>query len=241
MARGAGAALPRDREARQRRRAAGHEGGGRRARSQPAAGRGAGGAARDLRRAALLDHPVPGAARRGLRPRHAARDPARGARRVPPPPQPLPALPPRAPDRRHDARHRARHTGHLDPAELFDLFHFSRDPRVRAGGGGADREVRLALCRDHLRRGGGLHPVYGADHRVAHGDPPPRQRARLARQHARDRQPAQLRDGEVLRQRGVRGAALRRAARQVRARRDPERGLARRVEHRPEPDHRRWR
>ena len=85
------------------------------------------------------------------------------------------------------------------------------DPRVRAGRGGADRQVRLALRRHHLRRGRGLHRLHRGDHRVAHGDPPPRQRARLARQHARHRQPAQLRDGEVLRQRGVRGAALRRA------------------------------
>ena len=84
------------------------------------------------------------------------------------------------------------------------------DPRVRPGGGGAAREVRLALRRDHVRRGGGLHRLHDPGDRVAHRDPPPRQRARLEGQHARHRQPAQLRDGQVLRQRGVRGAALRR-------------------------------
>ena len=48
------------------------------------------------------------------------------------------------------------------------------------------------------------------DHRVAHALPPHDERARLEGEHARDRQPAQLRDGQVLRQRGVRGAPLRR-------------------------------
>ena len=49
-----------------------------------------------------------------------------------------------------------------------------------------------------------------SDHRVAHALPPADERARLEGEHARDRQPAQLRDGQVFRQRGVGGAALRR-------------------------------
>ena len=40
-------------------------------------------------------------------------------------------------------------------------------------------EVRLALRRRHLRRGGGVHRFHRGGHRVAHGDPPARQRARF--------------------------------------------------------------
>jgi ABC-type multidrug transport system fused ATPase/permease subunit len=53
------------------------------------------------------------------------------------------------------------------------------DPGVRAGGCGAPQQVRLALRRSHLRRGRALHRLHRARHRVAHGDPAPRQRARL--------------------------------------------------------------
>ena len=90
VARLARARLPGRRQARQRRRAAGDEGGGRQPRPAPA------GASRCRWRcssvygaAALLDHAVRRAARRGVRARRAARDPARGARRVPPPAQPV--------------------------------------------------------------------------------------------------------------------------------------------------------
>ena len=46
-------------------------------------------------------------------------------------------------------------------------------------GGGAAEEVRLALRRDHLRRGRGLSHLHRAGDRVADGDPAPRERARL--------------------------------------------------------------
>ena len=65
----------------------------------------------------------------------------------------------------------------------------------------------IAITRDGaraLRRGDDPH------HRLAHGLPPADERARLEGEHARDRQPAQLRDGQVFRQRGLRGAPLRR-------------------------------
>ena len=234
-----GARLPDRRQAGERRRAPHHEAGRGRARPEDRDRRGAGRAARHLRQPALLDHAVRRAARRGVRPRHAARHPARGARRVPAPAQPVAALPPRAPDRRDDARHRARHARDLDLIVLFIIFHNSSHPGVRACRGGAAQEVRLALRRGHLRRGRRLHRVHGAGHRVAHGDPPARQRARLEGQHARHRQPAELRDGEVLRQRGVRGAALRREPAGLRSGGGEERGFARPAQHRPELDHRR--
>src|SRR5438309_3064 len=103
-----------------------------------------------------------------------------------------------------------RHSRDLDLIVLFIIFHNSSHPGVRACRGSAAQEVRLALRRGHLRRRGDLHHVHRAGHRVAHGHPPARQRARLEGQHARHRQPAELRNGEVLRQRGIRGAALRR-------------------------------
>ena len=144
-------------QARQRRRAADDEGHRRRSRPQARGGGGAGGAARGLRPAALLDHAVRRAARRGVRARDAARHPPRGAERVPPPARAVAALPPRPPDRRHDARHRARHARHLDAAVLPAVFDHSGHPRIRPRGGGAARQVRLALRRGHLRRGRGLH------------------------------------------------------------------------------------
>ena len=174
------ARLPDHGQVHQRGGAAGHEGGGRQPRPAAAGRRAAGGAARDLRHPALLGDDVRRAARRDLRARDAARDPARGARRVEAPARPVAALPPRAADGRHDARHRARHARHLDLVVLFVIFHNSGHPGVRAGRCGAARQVRLALRRGDLRRGHAVHRVHRHHHRVAHGDPAPRQRARLA-------------------------------------------------------------
>ena len=77
--------------------------------------------------------------------------------------------------------------------------------------GGADRALRLAFMAITVGRAGALHrcsPSSITEWRThfRRAD----ERARLEGQHARDRLPAQLRDGQVLRQRGVRGAALRR-------------------------------
>ena len=57
--------------------------------------------------------------------------------------------------------------------------------------------------------GRALHVVHLLRHRVAHRHPPPHERQRQRRQHQGDRLAAQLRDGEVLRRRGARGAPLR--------------------------------
>ncbi len=163
------ARLPDHGQVHQRGGAARHEGGGRQPRPAAADRRAAGGAARDLRLPALLDDSVRRAARRGVRARHAARDPARGARRVQAPAQPVAALPPRPADGRHDARHRARHARHLDLIVIFIIFHNSGHPGVRACRCGAARQVRLALRRGDLRRSHGVHRVHRQHHRVAHG------------------------------------------------------------------------
>ena len=57
-------------------------------------------------------------------------------------------------------------------------------------------------------------------------------------QHPRDRQPAQLRDGQVLRQRGVGGAPLRRKPAALGEGRGEEPDVAVRAQHRAERDHR---
>ena len=73
--------------------------------------------------------------------------------------------------------------------------------------------------------------------RVAH--PPHDERHRQRRLHQGARQPAELRDGEVFRQRGARGGALRRRAGALRARRGARAGVAEHAEHRPGVHHRR--
>ena len=72
--------------------------------------------------AAPVDDAVRRAARSRVRARHAARDPAHRAQRLPPPARAVAALPPRAPDRRRLARHRARHARHLDAALLHAVL-----------------------------------------------------------------------------------------------------------------------
>ena len=73
------------------------------------------------------------------------------------------------------------------------------------------RLLRLALCRGHARDDRRLCRLHLLGHRLAGALPPRDERARQRGQHQGDRQPAQLRDGQVFRQRGARGAALRRA------------------------------
>ena len=105
--------------------------------------------------------------------------------------------------------------------------------RVRAGAGGADVRVRLAL-RPH--RGGddlALPVVHGAGDRLAHQDPPHHERERHGGQHQGHRQPAELRDGEVLRRRGARGQALRQVDGHLRGGQRQELHLAGRAQRRP--------
>src|SRR3989449_79656 len=82
MAGSGGARLPDRRQAGERGRAPHHEGGRGRARPEDRDRSGAGRAARHLRQPALLDHAVRRAARRGVRPRHAARHPEHAERQT---------------------------------------------------------------------------------------------------------------------------------------------------------------
>ena len=74
--------------------------------------------------------------------------------------------------------------------------------------------------------------VHGAGHRLAHPDPPHHERERHRGQHQGHRQPAQLRDRQILRRRAARGAALRPLDGRLRAGQRQELHLARRPQHR---------
>ena len=237
--RGDRARVPDHRQDRQRRRAAGAQGSGRFAGRADRRAGAAARSARRLRHPALLDHAVRGASRRRIRARDAARDPPRRSHRVPPHAQPVPALSSGATDGRRVARHRARHARHLDAAELHAVLHRPGGPGVHPGGGHPPHQVRLALRGGHLCRGSPLHRLQRRHHRVAHGNSPPGERAGLEGQHARDRQPAQLRDGEILQQRGIRGAPVRREPAEIRVGGGEERSLAGPAQHRAELHHRR--
>ena len=71
------------------------------------------------------------------------------------------------------------------------------------------RLLRLDLCRRHLHDDRRLYRLYLLDHRLAHALPARDERAQHRSQHQGGRQPAELRDGQVFRQRGARGAPLR--------------------------------
>ena len=75
--------------------------------------------------------------------------------------------------------------------------------------GRAALSVRLALRRRRHAHDRALPLVHGAGHRLAHQDPPHHERERHRGQHQGHRQPAQLRDREILRRRGARGPPLR--------------------------------
>ena len=170
----------------------------------------AGRAARCLRTPAPVDNAVHRAARVLLLARHAARSAQDRARGVPSPARAFIALPSRAADRRPHARHRARNARHLDAdlvRAVLDPAHTARD---RARHRHPVCALRLDLRRHHDRHADRLHRLHDRRHRVADPPSPHDERARLEGEHARGRFADQLRDGQVLRQRGVRGETLRR-------------------------------
>ena len=146
------------------------------------------------------------------------------------------ALPSRAQDRRADPRARARpqrhrdHRAHGDPAAGAD-HHRARADRRRAA-----LSVRLALRRGHPGDRRLLHGLHLLRDRMAHRHPPQDERQRHRRQRQGDRLAAQLRDGEIFRRRGARGAALRPLDGALRGRQRQGLYLARRAQCRPGGD-----
>ena len=147
--------------------------------------------------------------RRGVRAGVAAGDPQPRPRSLRPSPCALAALPSRAPDRRPEPRHRARHHGHGVPDPLHDLQHPADPARDRPGRRHPVEPLRLALLGGDPGRHRRLHRVLGRAVGVAHQVRAPHERRRHRGQRQGDRQPAELRDRQVFRQRGARGAPLR--------------------------------
>ncbi len=96
---------------------------------------------------------------------------------------------------------------------LISMSLYSIVPTLIELAHGADhpgREVRRRVRLDHRRGAGALHRLHRHGDRVAHAVPPPHERARLGGAEPRGRFAAELRDRQVLQQRGLRGRALRR-------------------------------
>ena len=119
------------------------------------------------------------------------------------------ALPSRAQDRRADARARAR-TQRIETIVRMVILQLLPTIVELA------LIVGVLLCQFDWRyvlvdpgHGRALHVVHLYRDRMAHRHPPPDERQRHRRQHQGDQLAAQLRDGEIFRRRGARGAALR--------------------------------
>ncbi len=179
-------------------------------------------------------------ARRGVRRRAAAHRPQGGAADLRASAPAVAALPPRPPDRRPVARDRARHRRHRERAAPGGVQHPADPARGAAGhraSCGSMFDWRFAA--GHVRARSSLYIAFTfafTNWRVQFRRDDERDRQRGADQG--DRQPAELRDGQVFRQRGARGAALRRRARALRARGGQKPGHAQHAQPRPGGDHR---
>ncbi len=149
-------------------------------------------------------------ARRAVRQGAAARRARGRVAHLPPSACAEPALSSRSADGRVGPRTRSRHGGHPVGAAARGVQRGADGDRAAAGHRHHLASVRLAVRRDHLRRGGELCAFHHDLCRLARPHPPHHERHRQRRQHEGAGQPAQLRDGEVLRQRATRGGALRR-------------------------------
>ena len=168
------------------------------------------GAGDRLRPAARRLRRVRRTAGRAVRQGAAAGGPHRGAAHLPASACAQPALPSRPPDRRAGACDRPRLAGHPVGAAACGVQRGADGDRTAAGHRDHLAPVRLALRRHHLQRGGELRRLHHELRRVALAHPAHDERHRQRCKHQGARQPAELRDGEVFRQRAARGGALRR-------------------------------
>ena len=154
------------------------------------------------------------------------------------------ALSSRAQDRRPDAGARARPQRHRDDRSDLDADRGSDRRRIRADRRRDADLLRLALRRGDQRHRDRLSGLYDRRHQLAHRHSPFDERERHRRQHQGDRQPAQLRDGQVFRRRRARGGALRQVDGALRADERADLRLAGRAQRRagghlhPRPDRR---
>ncbi len=144
--------------------------------------------------------------------------------------------PPAAPHRRLAARHRARRQRHRDDRPLHHPEHAADLPRVRFRGGHHRVSVRLEISRRRGRDDHHLRLVHGEGVGLAHQDTPRHERVRPGRALEGDRLAAQLRDGEIFRQREAGSAPLRPRHGALRERRCPYLDVHRLAQHRPDRD-----
>ena len=151
---------------------------------------------------------------------------------------PVAPLPPGAAHRRARARDRARCRGDHLPARHRPVQHRPDPVRVRPGDRHPAGQVPLAVRAGHLPHHRRLRGLHLSRLRVADRHPARDEPARQRGQRPERRQPAQLRDGQDLHQRGVRARPSRSHACPLPERRDPLAHLARRAQFRPGRDHR---
>ncbi len=146
---------------------------------------------------------VRGAARRAVRQGAAARGAHRRPAHLRASARAQPALPSRPADRCAGPRDRPRLAGHPVGAAARGVQRRADGYRAAAGHRDHLAPVRLALCRDHLRRGGELCRLHHELRDLALAHPPHDERSGQRRQHKGAGQSAELRDGEVFRQRAA--------------------------------------
>ncbi|SCM70797.1 hypothetical protein KL86PLE_10283 [uncultured Pleomorphomonas sp.] len=120
------------------------------------------------------------------------------------------ALSPAAAHRRPDPRHRSRRQGHRIDRPLHHPQRHADGAGIRPVGRRHRGELRPELSPGDRHHHLALRLVLDQLFRQAHRHPPPHERQRHRRQHQVGRQPAELRDGQVFRQREDGGGALRR-------------------------------
>ena len=185
--------------------AAGAEGNHRRARQAASRAGAAAGPDPHLRPAAFRQHHLRRPARRDLRQGDAARDAPHQHGGVQAPARAVAALSSGTADRRHHARHRARRPGAVEPGRLPAVPHHPHGAGNPHGRGHPVRQARLGVRSADADHPGGLHRLHRHHHRMAHPVRTPGQYARFGSLWPRHRQPAELRDGQVFRQREIRG------------------------------------
>ena len=207
---GGGAGRAGARQARDRGDAGAVQGGGRRAGARGrrvgglVPGGRAGGADARLRAAAPRRRRLHPAPRRHLRPGRPAGAAADGDRDLPARARARAALPPRAADRRAQPDHRPRRQGRRRAAALPAVLGGADAARAAAGRRDPLGGVRRLVPRRGRRDGRGLRLVHLPDDRVAGAGAGADERARHRRQPEGGRQPAELRDRQILQRRGAR-------------------------------------
>ncbi len=104
--------------------------------------------------------------------------------------------------------HRARGEGRRLSVALHAVLDRAADPRTRDGRGHLRDAVRLAIHGGRAGHDRALRPVHLPGDRMARQDPARDERSGHRCQPEGDRQPAELRDGKVLRRRNARGGTL---------------------------------